>query len=705
MRRCAGSHGGREWTGGRVLLGLGIFTFAACARLLGVDDVGVRQSGAAGAATGGNEQSAGTAGLYAKGGSGGGAGHAGKLNRAAGAGGVGTNGGAGAAHGGTKGIVESGAGGAANGAAPSKTGGTGGSGGSSGALVDEMGGAGAGGEAGAPLDGVVNGVATGGTPCSVIPYACSDVSPLVVLSCYNGQWRYYETCDLDQRCDRTVMKASYSSDMPLCKLLDPTCYAAAPNGPVCQGNTAFDCGPTVYVAQKHVCPFGCSDGACELGTAEDLTLHTGADDEFPFWDPQEPIPVCLRTTAKNAARDTELFGWVRSEVESDFNRFFAPEFVDWDTCNKKSSGVALSFADDCSWYLVNDIVRPVASGAPIEMTLCATYLDPTGDKHALTKNESLARLLARHQFGHVFGLDDPANTVPTGMQRGVLSGHEDDLVLTAEDYGVLFQVPIVYPQWRHKAGPALVTPSGACLTASGAGAATGTVVATPCSAVNAQMWLAAYGSLQNTADGTNCLQAGNPGDPVIGATCSPGDPAQTFQPAHVQWRTPTTCVVPEQQPPTAGTALTTATCGVAGDLSQAWFFEVVGSHGNYTLARIHFADSHLCVTVPLPSPPPLIVPEFDELELFDCTSSTAVDDPQIFELLGDGITNNLFDVTWQDPVGTLLLEPPNSLAVFFLTGALEAPDGTALTLLPDSTLTTAPLGTQPASNQIFDVHY
>jgi hypothetical protein len=63
-------------------------------------------------------------------------------------------------------------------------------------------------------------------------------------------------------------------------------------------------------------------------------------------------------------------------------------------------------------------------------------------------------------------------------------------------------------------------------------------------------------------------------------------------------------------------------------------------------------------------------------------------------------------VTWQDPAGTLYLEEPGNFSAFFETGALESSDGTsALTLLPDSTLTTTALDALPAPAQIFDVHY
>jgi hypothetical protein len=162
--------------------------------------------------------------------------------------------------------------------------------------------------------------------------------------------------------------------------------------------------------------------------------------------------------------------------------------------------------------------------------------------------------------------------------------------------------------------------------------------------------------------------------------------------------------VPVQNPPAAGTKLTTAPCAAAGDPAQAWFFESTGPgldpvFSQLDTVRIHFGDSNLCASTSQPS---AILN--DELRLAPCATDTVRGDPQIFTLNNGALMNNGNDVTWQDPAGVLYLAAPSGYAFFFASGAFEAPGGTALTLGSDSTLTTTLLGDAPDASQIFDVY-
>lgn len=691
MRRHGSPHAGRG-TGARVVFGVSVVSLAACAQVLGVDDVGSRfDVGGAPAAAGdgavgggGRSIQAGTAGQAAPGAS------AGRSS------GVGGSGGHSVARGGSGGRVSMAtAGGEPNGGEPN--GGEPNGGEPNGGEPN-----GTGGEAGAPgpsVGRVVNGTAPPGTLClQDRQYACSSENPLEVLRCDQGSWAYNLSCELDERCDLTAASAP-STPAALCTALDPSCYTLAPNGPVCVDNTAYDCGPRVYTAQEHVCPFGCANGACELGTASELTLHTGIVQSLGSWP--SSISVCLSTTDADEPADSTMFGWMKSEVEHVYDRFFQVEFVDWARCETGSMGVIVSFEDDCAGHLVSDIpfVWAGSDHPVLPVTLCRTYVDPVGVEHKAYEDESLVRLLARHQFGHVLGLPDGPGADPTGMQRGVESDQVDALVLTPEDYVALATNDGAYASKPQKS---LVTPAGQCLSASTlTGTDTSTVAATACTTATEQRWQAKADRIQSP-DALTCVQAGASGDPVAVAPCATPS-SQTFRLAHAQWRTPTRCVAPAQKPPVEGTKLTTEPCTAAGDPSQAWYFELTGvdpSPAAYPTARIHCGDSGLCAAMPRAQA--LLN---DELRLLPCATAVVDGDPQIFTLENGLVFNNGNYVTWQDPPGVLYVAAWSGYATFFASGAFETADGRALTLSPDSTLTTTPLAALPTPAQVFDVYF
>jgi hypothetical protein len=647
-------------------------TLVACARLLGVDDIGARKS--AGATI-----SAGSGGMPAQGGTAGQSARAGRAARGAGTGGSDSGGGDGTLAG-SAGETTAGAGGASNGA-----------------VIEVNGEAGA---AGALPDGM----ARAGTDCAQKNQsACSDESPFVILQCSSGTWRASQTCSLDARCNPTNPAS--------CTELDSLCYEVAPNGPICAGNTSVNCGPDVYVAEEHVCPFGCSNGACVSGAGGELTLHTGIVAPQKPWT--APIPVCLSTTKANEAADTEMFGWVQAEVESVYNRFFQVEFVDWERCEDAvKPRVMVSFTNRCLEHLVNDI-EPVVptSDAIVQVTLCRSYVDAAGTEHHVDgeQNQSLVRLLARHQFGHVLGLPDGATGDPTGMQRSVNAGHEDEMALTADDYVKLGAAAGAgyIPKPMHS----IVTSSGSCLNASElANKGVGTVSAAPCAPLGMgarEEWETTGTQIQNT-DLTSCFRAGALGEPVTVIKCVIQSAPLTFQLAHAEWRTITQCVGPADDPPIAGTKLITKPCTFAGDAAEAWSFEIRGTDAlvsvsepfNHLLVRIHFVAADLCVSLPNAT-----AASNDELELLPCEAMTVDNDPQVFDFVDGALINQGYYVNWQDPAGVLFIAGQSAYSNFFTSGAFETTDGAALSLAPDSTLITTAFNGLPTPDQVFDVYF
>jgi hypothetical protein len=548
------------------------------------------------------------------------------------------------------------------------------------------------GGAGDAPDDAEDGDARLGADCTADAEArtCNADDPRGLVRCKDGIWTYSSTCALDERCDRTLGE---------CVALDAHCFEVASSGPLCEGNTVLDCGPDVWTAGVQVCPYGCRDGACVPGSEGELTLHTGLVPPHLAWD--DPISVCL---AAGAADDAESVAWVRSEVERTYSRFFAIDFSGWQACKPRATGVVLSFADACRGSLVNDLglVEP-APNAVVPVTLCRSIAGAKGAPAPVS--ESLLRLLARHQFGHVLGLADGVDPAQTGMLRGVVLGQEDAVVLTAGDYESLSDDGHGYGR---KPSASLVTPSGACLTATeleaGRAEPAGTVGATACRALVQQHFRPASTEIQN-GDATKCFEApAAVGDPITVADCALARAAQSFLLPRAEWRTPTLCMAPER-PPGQGQKLVSEPCAQLGDPSQAWFFEIVDrkSTDSDLRARIHFADSNLCAA-PLRDKPVLN----DPLVLSPCTSGADPDDVQIFRLRADGSlgAGETLLVHWQDPAGLLYFgSGSGDRATFFVSGALLAGDGSALTLASGASLVLSPLGAPPTPAQTFDVYF
>ena len=660
MRRQAQRLRGSARTGAGFVLGLAILSVAACADVFGLNDAGRRvDAGGAGGRGGSAGQRPGASGNGARAG-----------GTAAGMGGSA----------GSKG--EPGGEGGSRAATGGSSHGGGGSVGTSGAAGDDT--------AAEP------GVRRLGRACTTGEdgdLACSDASPYLILECQDGAWAEKTTCELNQRCDPRD---------PRCTPFDSVCASFDARGPVCDGNDVFDCNPEHYAVEHRVCPFGCRAGACEPGSVTQLTLHTGVTPPtLNAWS--DNVPVCFATKSTGDEAD-----WVRDEVERVYNRFLSFAFVGWESCDEDPTGVVLSFEDDCRGFLVNDVAPGKPQGDdPLALTLCRSYRDNAEVDHPVDENESLLRLLARHQFAHVLGLLDGTDARVTSVVRGVERGSENDLALTWDDYVSLDSV-------LGKGVNRISTPNGTCLSSSSSklGATVGADLCEP--EPDRQLWKPVTDRIRNN-DSSACFESsGMTGGDITLQACKLTGDDQKIRLAHAQWRTPTRCVAPEHMPPVEGTLLVTEPCDDAGQASQAWFFEILGDGDpGFYWAQIHFGESGLCIA------PPSDGTWWDPVALVACATAplippvgtTAPKDPHVLLIGPNGIRSfgvgSINCVNWQGSGGLLVLSNCGTVfSHFFLSGALEVANGLALSLAgPSGTLVATTLGALPTPDQIFDVYF
>ena len=530
--------------------------------------------------------------------------------------------------------------------------------------------------------------------------SCTPASPNVVLRCDKGSWTSDQRCRTDQRCDRA---------RPRCADLGHDCFEWAADAPICDGPVVIDCGPEQFGETRSYCPFGCRDGVCEPGRGENLTIHTGVTGVFPtHWE--GTIPVCLGNP-NDLTRDA--LAWVRSEVESVYNRYLNVEFSGWGECAPDATGVILTFAEGCRDRLVNDLDSGnPGEGRPVHVEICDSYF-AEGAAERSTSTEPLIRLLARHQFGHVLGLLDGADPHETVMVRGVDKNRADEVVVTEIDY---MAISVSYGYYR-KHRFALASPLGQCLGAKSADTDSGLEM-NQCNTSPREEWVPSGERIRTLRAEPSSLCIGSPDTPpdpgpVELGGCQLTGSAQTFRLKHASWRTPIRCVAPLTDPPEPGTRLVTETCA-SGNASQSWYFEIVDmdeSAGAF-YSRIHFADPDpdYCVTAPRSEPA-----DSDVLELQPCAPA---DKRQLFWLGGSSTVSNvsiegedefgepeLYCVNWQRPDGVLALDRCTQYSTWLFSGALENDDGLALTVSADGTVVLAPLESPPSDGQTFDYYF
>ncbi len=600
---------------------------------------------------------------------------------------------------------ESGAGPASAAGAPANAGGTGaGAAGDGGAAGD----AGAAGTT-APLGA---GLGTLGAGCeNESAYACSDASTNVLMQCNNGVWQFSTECD-EGNYGRRCNPAS-----PGCYQLDAHCLELAYGGPVCDGNEVLDCSQGLYTERHLVCPFGCAEGECVEGTAGELTLHTGImKPQGGHWSGE--VPVCLVPPPGDASDARAHFEWVRSEVESVWNRYLGVVFTGFGDCADDATGVVVSFPVGCEGHLVNDVSigAPLAARA-IPLEICLSYTVPGADE-PVSADEALTRLLARHQFGHVLGLTDGDDPRATVMVRGVELARVDRIVPTISDYAAL-ELPADPPsrftfEYLGKHALSLVTPQGDCIGTSdlSAGAMLG---ATSCFSPTPQTWSPPLARLEaSDSPPEYCAAQAVAGEPVLLSTCAPGGSASEFHQPTVKWRTPTACVAADASPPSAGTGVVTSPCTAMDDPLEAWSFEILepSTDGASFLTRIHLAGTELCLSID-----DVPAEGARTLALDTCSAGLTTDDPQVFTLgrtspwggargtIGTIEASIGCFVDWQSADGNLDCEDVGPQSAWFLSGPVVNDDGLVLTLLDDGTVAAVALPAAPSGLPFFDFYF
>jgi hypothetical protein len=640
-----------------LLVGLG-----GCAEILGLERPQRAEAGAAGGA-GVSDRGAGRAGADDGAGAdhGAGAGEGGRAGEGARAG-AGGAGGATPADGGSGGRPADGGGsgdGADSGGAP---------GGAAGA--DDGGAAGAsdpGPRLGAPCDGSVD-------------FACTALEPNLLLLCLEGTWAIGESCFYDSFCD---------PERSECRPVDFMCTDRTEA--FCDGrNELVDCGANRFEPPHFVCPFGCEAGRCRPGSGDELIVHTervNPSGAVGFW--REPIPVCFH----DGGEDSALVAVIRDEVERSWGFLLDIEFTGWSVCSgeERNRRVELAFLDDCELRLGG----PVLSGAPADgearsVELCRTYYTAAGQHEALIEHEALLRFVARHQFGHVLGSADIDDAIhPVTMRRW----------LRASDPGVGITFDDVDPyrlDYGQKLTGSLVTPSGACLSPEASG-----FRSLPCSHPASGFFNLAGGQVESSRVETpGCLRV-PPGEAALVSLGACGDPSgQTeLHFTHVRWGTPDLCVAPERAEP--GSPLAVGPCAPAGDPTQAWWFEILAADFEKLTARLRFGATGDCVGLLEPAQAG-VIPKLDA-----CADESDVQ--HRFFLWLNGVISHAGSglcPRWDVPRGVLYFDNRCDEYTYWISGALETPDGRLLSFTRDGELEelraiSPPAGALPLPSQIF----
>jgi hypothetical protein len=549
------------------------------------------------------------------------------------------------------------------------------------------------------------GLARLGTPCDDEgAFACSDATTTLEVTCHSGTWIPSRPCTDNQRCDPA---------RPGCWDVDPDCAELAFNGPACKDNEVLDCSPNLYTELHLVCPFGCADGACVPGGDGQLTLHTGIMPAQNKWTSDIPVCLVLPKGADVAALHARI-AIVHSEVESVWNRFLGVVFTGFGDCDADTAGVRVSFPSACGGHLVNDVmIGTPGIGAVIPLEICASYDDGSGQSKNV--EEPLTRLLARHQFGHVLGLNDGDDARDTLMVRGVELGHEDEIVPTTYDYDSLEG----NEYYVGKPDMALVTPVGECVGAAEPLASSGLAVGT-CDGTDLEKWLNPSNRLEAYRFPPEyCAEQVVAGAPVTLSTCPLASSTGDFYMPSVKWRTPTSCVATASSQFEVGTNLVTSPCTAASDPTQAWYFENLAAvEPNWPsppvtgfFARIHLVGTELCVAVE--NDPTL---GYATLALDTCLDTADLKGPQVFQLQSvrpwSGTTqtismmaNGPSTINWQVDGGDVFLGEPGSRSGWFLSGSLVNDAGLVLTRADDDTLVAEEPASEPAPNQLFDYYF
>jgi hypothetical protein len=399
-----------------------------------------------------------------------------------------------------------------------------------------------------------------------------------------------------------------------------------------------------------------------------------------------------------------LPAWIRSEAERTWGRYLNVEFTGWGECSSATvQGVVIEFLEDCELRLGGKPPNgfpgnPPGNQGQSRVGICSSYQNAAGVLEKMEDNEPLLRFVVRHQFGHVLGLSESERpSTDTVMVRALEKSNAARLELTYDDVNRYFAF-----RYGHKPSGTLVTTSGLCLTPFGP-----MIGLAPCSSGGSGRFLFDSGEVRSLLDGApGCLTlSGGDGDTVGLAPCGTAPASSALRMARARWSTPDRCVAPDF--PAPGSAIATRACAPVGDLSQAWFFEIVATDEEKLSARLRFSMTGDCLSVPGGT-----VTSADAPVLERCSETILA--RHVFYLWSNGQIS--FEETveglrpaclrWSSPDSTLYFGQCN-YDTYWLSGALETPDGLALAIhpsVPNAELRAVSLGSSelPNDEQIFD---
>jgi hypothetical protein len=451
---------------------------------------------------------------------------------------------------------------------------------------------------------------------------------------------------------------------------------------LCRDYELIDCAADPFVPPTRFCPFGCGPGGCLPGVGDQLIVHTESHPGSRIW-PDGPIPVCFADD-DDSAENARLQRLTRSEAEQSWARYLDVEFIGWGSCeNLAKPRVVVEYLDDCDGRLASGVrIGNPGIGGESRVGICRSYRDAEGLFHVT--NDALVRFIARHQFGHVIGLDERYDDTRSTMVRAIRSSSVHSGAWASDIADLL-------PRYSYKPDLSIVHASSRCLDTAAAGGLA------RCSGSTTQR-LRAFGDRVEIEGTSQCLAAGDGGALELGGCAPPPHNALVFRRA--RFGSPGYCIAPRSLPVVPGTPVETGACGPLGDDSQTWVFEIVAVTTGRPHARIRFGAQDYCLTEPEPAME--AVPTLEP-----CGSSSTV-----FQLGPDGnviasSAQGTFCLGWDGNGSTLHFNAFCPIPLM-LSGTLETADGRALTADPDDpgaglVLAEFEPGATPTLGQVFDV--
>lgn len=453
----------------------------------------------------------------------------------------------------------------------------------------------------------------------------------------------------------------------------------------CLEDALLDC-TNPFSPVERICPFGCAHGTCLSGHGDQLILHTELQlaQTMPW---TRNIPVCFADDA-----GAELRRWTRGAVTQGWTRNADVAFEGWGDCpTQDAEGVVIEFPRGCQGRLVSAVAR-TREASQLRVGICRSYFDAGGVERELADDETLARFLARHQFGHVLGLGED-NVHASVMVRTVRTSAIDARIWATDLLGLR-------DLYGYKNPGSVVHASGWCLNGSD-----GALTLASCSEKSGLKFVVRLDRVQ-AADGS-CLVAD--GETAVAlAACSTSVPSKALALRRASLRAAGHCVVPRTEPVFPGTVLEARPCGDIGNLDYPFHFELVGSAVAGRLAQIRFGNGDYCLAAPATFGG-VAVPTLEP-----CSTNSSVftlgDEGEISLLVPGTQSRRCLDYTTHGTSGSVIELRLCNGRSFTLTGPLETLDGLALSADPDEPAAGLSLkklrpGEMPTLDETFDAHF